>query len=164
MSLKIVTIGVYGFSETQFFETLQEAGVDIFCDVRWRRGVRGAAYAFANHKRLQARLESLGIGYIHCKELAPTPEIRQRQSEADHRGRVAKRKRASLSAEFISAYQSEILSGFDPHEFIAALPEGARVVALFCVEREASACHRSLLAEKLRGVEGIEVEHLHPGS
>ncbi|MBL7163796.1 MAG: DUF488 domain-containing protein [Anaerolineales bacterium] len=162
--LKIVTIGVYGFTAETFFETLQTAGVQFFCDVRWRRGVRGAAYAFANHKRLQARLESLGIAYHHRRDLAPTPEIRQRQSDADRRGRVAKRKRASLSAEFVSAYQAEILSDFDPHEFIAALPEGARVVALFCVEREPAACHRSLLAEKLHRVEGIEVEHLQPRS
>ncbi|MBM3143785.1 MAG: DUF488 domain-containing protein [Chloroflexi bacterium] len=158
--LKIVTIGVYGFSETQFFETLQEAGVDVFCDVRWRRGVRGSEYAFANHQRLQARLESMGIEYIHRKDLAPMPEIRQRQSEADRRERIAKRKRESLSAEFVSAYQAEILSAFDPHEFITALPEGKEVVALFCVEREPAACHRSLLAESLRCIEGIEIEHL----
>ena len=47
-----VTIGVYGFDESSFFQTLQNAGVDTFCDLRARRGVRGAAYAFANGERL----------------------------------------------------------------------------------------------------------------
>ncbi len=44
-ALKLVTIGVYGFTPEAFFETLRLAGVDTFCDVRWRRGVRGHEYA-----------------------------------------------------------------------------------------------------------------------
>jgi len=36
-------------------------------------------------------------------------------------------------------------------------------VALFCVEREPAACHRSLLAERLGKDLGIEVEHIIPG-
>jgi hypothetical protein len=59
--IKIVTIGVYGFNEETFFDALQAAGVQVFCDIRWRRGVHGAEYAFVNHKRLVTHLESLGI-------------------------------------------------------------------------------------------------------
>ncbi len=51
---RIVTIGVYGFEEEEFFAALANARVDLFCDVRRRRGVRGARYAFANSQRLQA--------------------------------------------------------------------------------------------------------------
>ena len=40
LALQIVTIGVYGFKLDQFFQALQRAGVDTFCDIRWRRGVR----------------------------------------------------------------------------------------------------------------------------
>ena len=69
MNIKIVTIGVYGFDEAGFFEALRKAEVDTFCDIRSRRGVRGATYAFANSMRLQARLASLGIRYIRCKLL-----------------------------------------------------------------------------------------------
>lgn len=159
---RILTIGVYGFTEEAYFEALQTAGVEVFCDIRWRRGVRGAKYAFVNHKRLQARLESLGIKYIHRRDLAPTPEIRQRQKDADKTERVAKRKRSSLSPGFVAAYQEEVLTGFDPQTFLDDLPEGTSVVALFCVEREPAACHRSLVAERLRRVDGVEVEHLLP--
>jgi len=160
--IKIVTIGVYGFAEETFFEALQSAGVQVFCDIRWRRGVRGAEYAFANHQRLQTRLEALRIAYLHCRDLAPTPEIRQRQYEADKAGKVAKRKRGTLSPDFIAAYREEVLADFDPQEFLDGLPEGTGVVALFCVEREPAACHRSLVAERLRQVDWIEVEHLQP--
>ena len=163
MGIKILTIGAYGFDETQFFETLKDAGVDLLCDIRWRRGVRGSQYAFVNHKRLKARLESLGIAYIHRKDLAPTPEIRQRQKDADQQNRIAKRERASLSPGFIQAYQGEILASLDPQEFIESLPAQAQTLALFCVEREPMACHRLLLAEKLREIINVTVEHLLPG-
>jgi hypothetical protein len=36
------------------------------------------------------------------------------------------------------------------------------VAALFCVEREPDACHRSLLAERLAADLGVEVVHLLP--
>ena len=39
----IVTIGVYGFTEVDFFHALRQAGVDTFVDIRGRRGVRGCA-------------------------------------------------------------------------------------------------------------------------
>lgn len=52
--LNVVTIGVYGYTPETFFAALQEAGVDLLCDIRQRRGVRGAEYAFANSQRLQA--------------------------------------------------------------------------------------------------------------
>ena len=39
--IKIVTIGVYGSTEAQFFEALQEAGVDTFCDIRRRAACGG---------------------------------------------------------------------------------------------------------------------------
>ena len=161
--VKIVTIGVYGFTEQAFFDALQAAGVQIFCDIRWRRGVRGAEYAFVNQKRLVARLEALGIAYLHRRDLAPTPEVRQRQKDADKTGKVAKRKRGTLSPEFVAAYRDEILAGFDPQAFLDELPDGSGVVALFCVEREAAACHRSLVADRLRWLDGVTVEHLSPG-
>ena len=160
--MKIVTIGVYGFSEEKFFTTLQEAGVDTFCDIRQRRGVRGASYAFANSQRLQKRLAELGIRYLHRLDLAPTKAIRLRQHEADKAEKVARRQRARLSQAFIDAYQAEILDVFEPHSLLDELEEDAQVVALFCVEGEPDACHRSLVAEKLQRELGVEVEHLLP--
>jgi uncharacterized protein (DUF488 family) len=162
--MKLLTIGVYGFEETAFFETLRQAGVDTFCDIRWRRGVRGAAYAFANSARLQTRLAELGIRYLHLRELAPRPALRKRQDEADKAERTTKRKRIRLGDVFITGYREECLTGFDSRKFIEQLGAQARTAALFCVEREPTACHRSLLAERLAqdlGAE-IEVSHLTP--
>jgi uncharacterized protein (DUF488 family) len=160
--MKIVTIGVYGFSERQFFAALQRARVDTFCDVRYRRAVRGPEYAFANSQRLQARLAQQGIRYLHFRDLAPSPEVRSRQAAADKRLHVARRKRTQLSSEFICGYEQECLAHFDSAQFVERLGSKAAVVALFCVEREPAACHRSLLAERLHKDLGVEVIHLTP--
>ncbi len=160
--MKLVTIGVYGFSEPAFFDTLRQAGVDTLCDIRWRRGVRGAEYAFANRARLEHQLAKLGIRYLHFPELAAPPALRERQAEADKAAGTTKRKRAALGEAFVAGYRKERLSAFDSRQFVAQLGPAARTVALFCVEREPAACHRSLLAERLRQDLGLEVQHLMP--
>ena len=58
--LRIVTVGVYGFTLGTFLTALDEARVDCVFDVRQRRGVRGAAYAWANAQRLQLELAHMG--------------------------------------------------------------------------------------------------------
>ena len=110
MKIKIITIGVYGFDESSFFEALRKAEVDTFCDIRSRRGVRGATYAFANSMRLQARLAELGIRYIHRKDLGPTKAVREKQAAADKATKIAKRKRTALGEAFIEAYHTECLA------------------------------------------------------
>ena len=159
-----VTIGVYGFDEASFFQALQNAGVDTFCDLRARRGVRGSAYAFANSERLQARLAGLGIRYLHRPELAPSQALRQRQADTDKSNKTAKRQRTMLSPNFVDAYKQEVLAKFDSTGFVTGLGPDAQVVALFCVEREPAACHRSLLATRLAEEQGVQVTHLMPAN
>ena len=56
----VLTTGVYGFTEDSYFRTLVDAGVDSFCDIRIRRGMRGSTYAFVNAKRLEDRVRERG--------------------------------------------------------------------------------------------------------
>ncbi|MDD9972673.1 MAG: DUF488 domain-containing protein [Candidatus Poribacteria bacterium] len=160
--IKIITIGVYGFDETGFFDALCQAGVDTFCDIRNRRGVRGATYAFANSKRLQARLAELGIRYIYRKDLGPTKTVREKQTAADKATKTAKRKRTTLGEAFIEAYHTECLAEFEPQSLLDELESDAKVVALFCVETAPEACHRSLVADKLAQAFNLEVEDILP--
>lgn len=162
MPLKIATIGVFGFSEEAFFEALERSGVDVFCDIRQRRGVRGATYAFCNSTRLQTRLAGMGIRYIHRKDLAPTTAVREIQTAADKAGKVAKRKRRGLSQAFIDAYQEAILANLDLPSLLDDIGPEAQVVCFFCVEKEPEACHRSLVAAKLHQELGVDVEHIMP--
>ena len=159
---KIITIAASGYTADTVFSALQDAGFDTFVDVRRRRAVRGAAYAFANSQRLQARLAELGIRYLHRLDLAPPAAVRQQQAAADTAAGVAKRKRAELSPVFVDMYTREVLAPFNPQSLHDDLPPDAAVIALMCVEREPAACHRSLLAEQLGRAWGVEVTHLVP--
>ena len=160
--VEFVTIGVYGFDADQFFRALAAAHVDTLCDIRRRRAVRGAEYAFANSRRLQARLAEQGIRYLHYIDLSPSHELRKRQEAADKSGHTARRKRAVLSPQFVQGYEQSVLAEFDAGAFAASLGPDARIVALLCVEREPAACHRSLLAEHLHKELGAAVRHLTP--
>jgi uncharacterized protein (DUF488 family) len=156
---RIVTIGVYGWREADFFSALQNAQVDLFCDIRRRRGVRGREYLFANSQRLQTRLAELGILYRHILELAPSDAVRHAQAQADKEAKIARRKRTELSQAFIQAYQKNVLADFSPQAFLDGLPSEVKTVAFFCVERAPEACHRSLVAQTFADL-GLEVEHL----
>lgn len=156
------TIGVYGFDENSFFQALQEAQIDTFCDIRDRRGMRGATYAFANNRRLQTKLQEMGITYIHRRDLAPDKALRSRQRSADKEEHVAKRQRTALSLDFIDGYESKFLSDFDGRLFMEELGPQAQRIVLCCVEREPAACHRSLLSKRLQHELGGEIVHLSP--
>ena len=69
--MRIYTIGVYGSTEEDFFGKLTRSKIDLFCDIRQRRGVRGRQYAFVNSSYLQKKLSGLGIGYLYEKRFAP---------------------------------------------------------------------------------------------
>jgi uncharacterized protein (DUF488 family) len=157
----LATIGVYGFDADGFLSALRAAGVRVLIDVRQRRGVRGSEYAWANAGRLQAALADAGIGYVHVKELAPTTELRQLQYAEDAREGVAKRSRTQLAPAYVERYTREILDPTGVEPVVDALPpEGAG--ALFCVERDAEACHRSLIAARVAEQHEIPVTNLRP--
>ena len=43
--MRLVTIGIYRWTETRFFVALRDAEVKVLVDIRRRRGVRGAQCA-----------------------------------------------------------------------------------------------------------------------
>jgi uncharacterized protein (DUF488 family) len=157
----IATVGVYGATLETFLRALREANVGQVIDVRQRRGVRGSEYAWANAQRLQGALAEAGVDYRHHKELAPTTELRELQYREDDRSGAGKRSRAELAPEYVERYTREILGRADLAPIVAGLP-GDAIGALFCVERDPEACHRSLVAERLAGEYGFAVAHLKP--
>jgi uncharacterized protein (DUF488 family) len=157
----VATIGVYGFTAEEFLSALLLADVHQLIDVRQRRGVRGTEYAWANHQRLRAALAETGIEYRHHKELAPTTELRQLQYAVDAQEGVGKRNRSVLAPAYVERYVRECLDRADLSELVADLPPSG-AAALFCVERDPEACHRSLIADRLASEFGVEVVHLRP--
>ncbi|MFI9555530.1 DUF488 family protein, N3 subclade [Nonomuraea endophytica] len=158
----MVTVGVYGFDGESFLRRLRQADVRLLLDVRQRRGVRGPEYAWANSQRLQAALAEARIAYEHHRELAPTTELRHLQYAEDDRQGVGKRSRRELAAEYTRRYTGEILDRADLTQIVAELPGGG-TAALLCVERDAGACHRSLIARRLTEQHHVTIDHLLPG-
>lgn len=158
--MDIFTIGVYGSTEQQFFGKLAENGIDTFCDIRQRRGVRGSQYAFVNSKRLQNKLAEMGIGYTNLKELSPTNEIRAAQKEVDKRNGIQKKDRTRLGDVFINGYKRHI-ADYDFELLVEKLKSmGTNKVVFFCVEESPYACHRSIVADKLQNLFGYQITHL----
>lgn len=158
--MEVFTIGVFGSTDNEFFSKLKDNKIDLFCDIRMRRAVRGSQYAFVNSKRLQAKLDELRIPYLYAKELAPTKETREKQKEVDKAHSVQKRKREELSQEFIEAYKADNLAGFDVRAFVNSLGTNVQRIAFFCVEAAPAACHRSLVATQIAKDLGVGVTNL----
>jgi len=158
--MEFFTIGVYNLTEQEYFDKLTDNRIDTFCDIRQRRGVRGAKYSFVNSNRLQQRLSELEIKYGHVLDLAPTTDILDLQKEADAQQGELKRDRNKLGKVFSIAYRDRILSKFDFKSFIEKLDEvGADRIVFFCVEEKPEACHRSIVTERLEKL-GYQITHL----
>lgn len=159
--MEFYTIGVYNSMEEEFFNKLLENNIDTFCDIRQRRGVRGAKYAFVNSNRLQQKLNDLEIKYGYVPDLAPTTEIRELQKEVDIKKGEQKRYRQVLGEVFVIEYKNRILKKFNFDAFFERLDEiGAKKIALFCVEEHPEACHRSIVAERIKNNFNFKITHL----
>jgi uncharacterized protein (DUF488 family) len=157
----VATVGVYGFTAEAFLDALRDADVGRLLDVRQRRGVRGSEYAWANARRLQAKLADAGIEYRHHKELAPTTELRETQYREDDRLGVGKRSRVELAPAYREGYLRQILDRVDLRPIVDEMPTDA-ASALFCVERDPEACHRSMIAARLAEQFDLPVFHIRP--
>ncbi len=159
--MEFFTIGVYNSTENEFFDKLTQNNIDTFCDIRQRRGVRGAKYSFVNSNRLQEKLNDLNIKYGYIQDLAPTTEIRELQKEIDAEKGELKSERQELGKVFVIEYKNKILGNFDFEKFFENLDNiGARRIALFCVEEHPEACHRSIVANKLADNFNYKITHL----
>jgi uncharacterized protein (DUF488 family) len=159
--IKLFTIGVYGSTEMSFFATLQASQVDVFCDVRQRRGMRGALYSYVNSIKLQERLAELGIRYFYLKQFAPPPEIRNLQKKADAQLGILKKNRNELDLQYVSEYEDSCLRELDAISLVDFLSP-QRGIVFFCVERNPNACHRLLLADRIARQLNLTLENLFP--
>ena len=155
----LATIGVYCFTADTFLQTLREAEVTCWWTSASVEGLRSALH-LGQRPALEALLAGAGIGYSHHRELAPTTELRQLQYREDDRMGVGKRSAISVPG-YVSGYVKEILDPA-PLESLPAEAPRTGVMALFCVECSAAACHRSLIAQRLAERHGFTVTHLLP--
>jgi uncharacterized protein (DUF488 family) len=142
---RLFTIGYQGADVERFTATLKDAGVAVVADVRAVALSRKRGFSKG---RLRDSLSSQGIGYRHFIDLG-TPKS----------GRDAAR--AGDAATLRRIYCQEVLAGEPAREALAALAElaAAQPVCLLCFERDPSACHRRIVAERLaeKGLTAVDL-------
>lgn len=155
------TIGVYGKTEEEYFSTIQSFKIDCFIDIRRRRGVRGKKYSFVNSNKLQEILKNNNIEYLYERDLAPSSSIRSVQKAIDKNLKIKKTEREELSKDFINLYTDQILNKFNFENLFSKLRSMKKKnIVFFCVEKNAIACHRSIIAKKLENTYNFSITNL----
>jgi uncharacterized protein (DUF488 family) len=131
MARGIVTIGYEGRTLEDFIVTLQAEGVDVLMDVRLNAISRKPGFS---KKALAAAAEAAGIEYRHEPSLGNPIDNRDAYRAGDERARARYRERIADSPAV--------------DELIVLASK--RRVALLCVERDHSICHRDELVNVAR--------------
>ena len=122
-----MTIGYEGRTLDDFIATLQAEHVDVLMDVRLNAISRKPGFS---KKALATAAEAAGIEYRHEPSLGNPRDNRDAYRAGDKRARARYRKQ---------------ITGSEAVDELIALA-GKRRVALLCVERDHSICHRDELA------------------
>lgn len=145
MMHKLHTVGYERASVEDFIATLRKARVSCVIDVRAVPVSRKRGFS---KNILRTSLEEQGIEYLHISALGdPKP------------GREAAK--AGRYAEFRRIYKahlrlSQTKGGLD----LAARVASEVSACLLCFERDPVVCHRTLVAERVSFLTGLEVKHL----
>lgn len=155
----LYTMGIYNYSEDEFYSTILDYSISLIIDVRQRRGCRGRKYAYSNKTRLINGLKERGVSYLYIEGLAPTSDIRKIQKEYDKQHKQLKSQRNSLVAEFSDMYNEQVLEGYKFEEILDVIKDN-RNKAIICVEKNFQGCHRSLIASYLKEKYGVNHTNL----
>lgn len=142
----LYTIGYEGRTPANLVMVLKEHGVRRLVDVRLQPSSRRKGFSLMS---LFEHLRKAGITYEHKRELGNPPEIRA----LFHKGQLERgKKKYRAFLENGSSNSIDILVGL------------ARIepTAILCLEREASHCHRAVVADVAvaRSSNRIQVVHL----
>lgn len=141
------TIGYEGLSPEAFLDRLIEHNVDVLADVREIPMSRKKGFS---KSKLENLLKKHEIEYVHLKDLgSPTPLRRKLKLDHDY-------------GSFFKEYSIHLLgSATNSLEILQKLAV-QRKVCLMCFERDANHCHRRIVAEEVKKMDGngLVVKHL----
>jgi uncharacterized protein (DUF488 family) len=134
MAQSLLTIGYEGRTMDEFLAALTAAGAQTLIDVRAVAASRRPGFS---KTALAGALREVGIDYLHLRPLGTPKEGR----EAARKGRVAEMR--AIFAEQLATPEAQLA-------LLKAEAEatGGRA-ALLCFERDATCCHRAMVAEEL---------------
>jgi uncharacterized protein (DUF488 family) len=142
---RLWTIGYEGRAQHDVITLLDEAGVELLVDVRFRPQSRKPGLS---RTALSAALQDAGIAYDHRRDLGTPPPIR------------SEFKAGNLEAARAS-YREWLLATAAVHLEQLAVDLQDRRTALLCFELDPRRCHRRVIAEQLvRAVPALVVVDL----
>lgn len=142
MTQPLLTIGYEGRTMDEFLAALTAAGAQTLIDVRAVAASRRPGFS---KTALAGALREVGIDYLHLRPLGTPKEGR----EAARKGRVAEMR--AIFAEQLATPEAQLA-------LLRAEAEATgRRAALLCFERDATCCHRAMVAEELVGRQRFEV-------
>lgn len=145
----LYTIGYEGLDQRQFMAHLAHYGVDIVVDVRKLPVSRKKGFSKTPLKEM---LNEVNIEYLNLQDLGAPREIRE---ELYHSGNYKR---------FFKDYLKNISDKQDLLEAIHVLIGQGKKVSLLCFERNPQQCHRKVVAEQIKKLDGngLEVRHIVP--
>ena len=144
----LATIGYEGTTVDAFLATLRDAGITLLVDVRAVASSRRPGFA---KTRLAANLDTVGIAYLHLRDLG-TPSDGRAAARAGQHGEMQRIFGEHLATDRAQAALASL----------AELVRSGGRVCLLCFEADPAHCHRSLVADALRGLVPLRVTNLMP--
>ena len=144
------TIGYERLVPNQFIKHLIYHEIDVVADVRKLPVSRKKGFS---KTALKQSLRSQNIDYLNFQSLGASKELRDE---------LYRSKDYSL---FFRKYQESISDKGDHLKTIHALVNRGKKVALLCFERNPRECHRRVVAEEIKNLDGngLIVKHIVPG-
>jgi len=145
----LFTIGYEKLDQKQFIGCLSNHGVEVVADIRKMPVSRKKGFS---KTALRETLSSKGIDYINYRDLGAPKELRDELYKSGNYDR------------FFRKYGKNISDKTDHLVEILSFINHGRHVALLCFERNPQKCHRKVVAEELRKLDGngLKVEHIVP--
>jgi len=147
--MTLFTIGYEGLDKRQFAAHLDHHGIDVVADIRKLPLSRKKGFSKTALKEMLANKD---IKYLNFQELGAPKEIRDELYKSGNYRR------------FFREYQSNISDKKDHLEAIHLLVTKGKNVTLLCFECDPQKCHRKVVAEEIKKLDGngLEVKHIVP--
>ena len=145
----LFTIGYEKLDQKQFMAHLSNHGVEVVADIRKLPVSRKKGFS---KTALRETLSCEGIDYLNYQPLGAPKELRDELYKSGNYDR------------FFLKYEKNISDKTDYLAEILSLINSGRNVALLCFERNPQQCHRKVVAEEIRKLDGngLKVEHIIP--
>lgn len=145
--VSLFTIGYEDRNIDEFIARLRKNGVETLIDVRETPASRKPGFS---KSKLSQYLETANIKYLHVKALGSPKELRQELEEEKDYDRFFDKYRKYLNTQIgvlKSLYRDTIVNESS---------------CLMCLERDPHYCHRMVVAEKIKEVDGngLKIKHI----